>query len=171
MTTAAKNLQINGIVQPGKSILLIEREMGSVVYPWQDMCSKIGCKLKVIRRAFGQSWTEAVLKAIDSTVAVLALPHVHWCDGSLIDLPVIRAAVDAMPVGLRPVLVVDGTQSIGALPFDVDVIRPLFVACSVHKWCNAPYGMSLMYLDPSYHRSWLPLDQVRRVLSILHYIP
>jgi len=160
MTTAVKNLHLSRMIQSGKTILLVEKEMGSVVYPWQNLCSEIGCKLKVVTKSFGTSWTDSIIQAIDTVTAILAIPNVHWCDGSLIDLEVIRAAIDKMHTDKQPQLVVDGTQSIGVMPFDVQKIRPIFVACSVHKWCNAPYGMSLMYLDPAYHRQWLPLDQV-----------
>ena len=168
MTTAVKNLHLSRVIQSGKTIVLVEKEIGSVVYPWQNLCSEIGCKLKVVTKAFGTSWTESILKAIDNVTAILAIPNVHWCDGSLIDLEVIRAAIDKMHPDKQPQLVVDGTQSIGVMPFDVQKIRPIFVACSVHKWCNAPYGMSLMYLDPAYHRQWLPLDQVLHRACSLH---
>jgi selenocysteine lyase/cysteine desulfurase len=168
MTTAVKNLHLSRMIQSGKTIVLVEKEMGSVVYPWQNLCSEIGCKLKVVTKAFGTSWTDSILKAIDNVTAILAIPNVHWCDGSLIDLEVIRAAIDKMHPDKQPQLVVDGTQSIGVMPFDVQKIRPIFVACSVHKWCNAPYGMSLMYLDPAYHRQWLPLDQVLHRAYSLH---
>ena len=107
------------------------------------------------------------MKAIDDNTAILAIPNVHWCDGSLIDLEAIRAGLDAIPAGKRPQLVVDGTQSVGVLPLDVQKVRPLFLACSVHKWLNAPYGMSLMYLDPSCHLHWLPIDQVRLAYCLL----
>ena len=168
MTTAVKNLHLSRMIQSGKTIILVEKEIGSVVYPWQNLCSEIGCKLKVVTKAFGTSWTESILNAIDNVTAILAIPNVHWCDGSLIDLEVIRAAIDKMHPDKQPQLVVDGTQSIGVMPFDVQKIRPIFVACSVHKWCNAPYGMSLMYLDPAYHRQWLPLDQVLHRAYSLH---
>ena len=37
---------------------------------------------------------------------------------------------------------VDGTQSIGVLPLDVDLLHNVAVmACSVHKWLCCPYGM------------------------------
>ena len=160
MTMAVHNIRLTGLIQTGKNILLLEREMGSVVYPWQELCSTMGCKLKVVHKPFGTSWTAAILKAIDTNVAILSIPHVHWCDGAFIDLEEIRTALDAIPAAYRPHLVVDGTQSIGVMPFNVETIRPLFVVCSVHKWCNAPYGMSLVYVDPSHSAHWQPLDQV-----------
>jgi nucleoside-diphosphate-sugar epimerase len=53
----------------------------------------------------------------------------------------------------------DGTQSIGIEPFDVQQIQPDLVTCSVHKWLLSPYGTSLLYLHPRHHDTWQPLDQ------------
>ncbi len=34
----------------------------------------------------GQTWTEAVLAALDERVAIVSVPNVHWTDGALVDL-------------------------------------------------------------------------------------
>jgi dTDP-4-dehydrorhamnose reductase/kynureninase len=109
------------------------------------------------------SLTDLILNELtDESIAVLCLPNVHWSDGALIDLEKIREYIDNLQRLTKPLLVIDGTQSIGALRFDVRKIRPALVACSVHKWLNSPYGMSLVYLDPSFHGSWQPLDHHER---------
>ena len=59
----------------------------------------------------------------------------------------------------RPYIIIDGTQSIGVEPFNVQLIEPDFVACSVHKWLLSPYGCSIMYLHPRHHNTWESLDQ------------
>ena len=56
-----------------------------------------------------------MLEAIDARTAIVALGHVHWTDGTQFDLEAIGAR--AREVGAA--LVVDGTQSVGAMPFDV----------------------------------------------------
>lgn len=59
----------------------------------------------------------------------------------------------------RPYILIDGTQSIGIEPFNVQLIEPDFVACSVHKWLLSPYCCSIMYLHPRHHNTWESLDQ------------
>jgi selenocysteine lyase/cysteine desulfurase len=160
ISTAARNVTQMGILKPGKFILVLENEMGSAVYAWQQACLETGAaKLRVILDTCSAAdWADAIILAIDDSISVIAIPNVHWCDGSYIDLEKISAHLATLPAATRPLLIVDGTQSIGALDFDVTRIKPAFLACSVHKWLCSPYGCSLVYLDPEYHSSWQPID-------------
>jgi aspartate aminotransferase-like enzyme len=99
---------------------------------------------------------------MDESVAVVALPPVHWCSGALIDLHAVAARISQLPPTSRPLFIVDGTQSLGAAAFNVHALNADFLACSVHKWLNCPYGMSLVYVHPRHHSTWLPLDQHER---------
>jgi selenocysteine lyase/cysteine desulfurase len=164
ISIAAKNVADSGRLNSGSSVLLIEKEMASAVYAWQDACLKTGSRLKIVtENANTLSWTDTIIANIDKAVVVIALPHCHWCDGSFIDLERISQYLDDCTFfKTRPYLIIDGTQSIGAMPFDVKRIKPSFVACSVHKWLNAPYGISLIYLDPSFHDIWQPIDHHER---------
>jgi selenocysteine lyase/cysteine desulfurase len=166
ISMAAKNLLDMGILGPKANIILLENEMASAVLPWQDACQKSGARLRIIsdplRSQSESSWADAVIAAIDESVVVLQLPNVHWCDGSLIDLTKISAYLETLPKHRRPLLIIDGTQSIGAMEFSVAILKPTFVACSVHKWLCSPYGCSLVYLDPEYHNIWNPIDHHER---------
>ena len=42
-----------------------------------------------------------------------------------------------------PWVVIDGTQSVGALDFPFDDVRPDAVMCAAYKWLMGPYGMAL----------------------------
>ncbi len=45
-------------------------------------------------------------------------------------------------------LVLDGTQSIGAVPFDVERIRPAAIVASCYKWLLGPYSVTLAWYGP-----------------------
>ena len=84
------------------------------------------------------------------------MPHCHWIDGSLVDLDAVsrRCAAERRRRGAggrAPVLAVDATQSLGALPMDVSALDVDFAAASVHKWLLGPYGCSLAYVHPDHH--------------------
>ena len=70
---------------------------------------------------------------------MLAIGHVHWADGTRFDLP--RLAARAREVGAW--VVIDGTQSVGALDFPFDEVRPDAVMCAAYKWLMGPYGIAL----------------------------
>ncbi|MGI9417923.1 MAG: aminotransferase class V-fold PLP-dependent enzyme, partial [Geminicoccaceae bacterium] len=78
----------------------------------------------------------------------------HWTDGGIIHLEQIGERCRA----LGSALVLDITQSIGALPFDVAAIRPDFVAIGGYKWIMGPYSLGYLYVDPP-HQDGQPLEQ------------
>ena len=55
-------------------------------------------------------------------------------------------------------LVVDGSQSIGAMPFDVGTVRPDFVTSVGYKWLLGPLGVSYLYVAEE-HRRGEPVEQ------------
>lgn len=90
-----------------------------------------------------------------SQSSIVSLPPVHWSDGSSLDLKAISEKCRQHGVPL----IVDGTQSVGIMPLDINVVRPTLLAASVHKWLRGPTGASLVYVSPDVHESWQPLDQ------------
>jgi selenocysteine lyase/cysteine desulfurase len=70
---------------------------------------------------------------------VVAVPIVHWTDGTLFDVE--RIADRARDVNAA--LVVDGTQSIGALPFSFDTVRPDVLVTAGYKWLFGPYSTAV----------------------------
>jgi selenocysteine lyase/cysteine desulfurase len=79
---------------------------------------------------------------------------VHWTDGGLVDL----AAVSDRAHAVDARLVVDGSQSIGAMPFDVAELRPDFVVTVGYKWLLGPLGVSYLYVADE-HRDGEPIEQ------------
>ena len=171
MTLAAMNILKSGRLAQSCRVLITESEEDSNVFPWQNMCVQAGdhVVLQVVPRPDlsvenGITWSRVIIDQLKATppVAVLALSCVHWCEGSLFGVEEIATYIRSMPSNLRPYFIIDGTQSIGALPFDVMSLDADFVACSVHKWLLSIYGTSIMYLNPRHHQTWLPLDQHER---------
>ena len=55
-------------------------------------------------------------------------------------------AVGARAREVGAALVVDGTQSVGALPFDLEAVLPDALACAGYKWLLGPPGTGVLYL-------------------------
>ena len=129
ITLAANNIIRNSTRQQEK-VLLLQDQMCSAVYPWEQNGA---FALDILQYPTTQGgWTEAVLDRLenDDDITVACLPPLHWADGALLDLESIGTACRARNVKL----IVDATQSIGIMPFHVATIQPTFVACSTHKW-------------------------------------
>ncbi|MEM0962866.1 MAG: aminotransferase class V-fold PLP-dependent enzyme, partial [Bacteroidota bacterium] len=121
----------------------------SHVYPWRRMATDVGAEVVAVEppgplgaRDRGRLWNERLLDAIDARTAVVAVPHVHWADGTLFDLEAVGER--ARDVGAA--FVVDGTQSVGAYPFRWREIRPDALACAGYKWLLGPYGLGVALL-------------------------
>lgn len=147
MAVAARNLPL----APERCVLLLDEQFPSNVYSWLRIAPG---RVRAVPRPREGSWTEAVLGHITEEIGLVALPHCHWVDGTVFDLAAVRAACDR--VGAH--LVVDATQSLGAMPFDLAAVRPDVLAASGHKWLLGPYGLGFCYVDERW-RGGEPLEE------------
>lgn len=137
----------------GSTVVVLDDQFPSNVYPWREAVARGGGEMVTVPRHRDRSWTDGLLAAIDDRTAVVAVPNVHWTDGSIVDLVAVGLA--AREVGAA--LVVDATQSLGAMPFDVAAIRPDFVIAAAYKWLLGPYGIGFLWAAPQ-HRGGVPLE-------------
>ena len=141
----------NAPVEQGDNIVIVEEQFPSNVYTWQRLCTERGLELKVVDAPKRTScrtvaWNTRLLETIDRRTAVVAVPQVHWADGTQFDLE----RVSARARECDALLVVDGTQSVGASPFDVERIRPDALVCAGYKWLLGPYSVGLAYFGPAF---------------------
>jgi selenocysteine lyase/cysteine desulfurase len=139
--------------RPGERIALIADDYPSTVYTWRAFASRHGAEIVTVTRAADESWTDAVLGALDERVRVVSVPNVRWTDGALIDLE--RVGARARELGA--LLAVDLTQSLGAMPFDVSAVRPDFLVATGYKWLLGPFSVAYLWVAPE-HRSRTPLE-------------
>lgn len=142
MATVARNLDI----RPGQNLILLEEQFPSNYYTWQRLADDTGAEIRTVGApAAGpdrnREWNTRLLEAIDERTALVAIAHVHWADGTLYDLVKIRERTREVGAAL----VIDGTQSVGALPFDVREIQPDALICAAYKWLLGGYGSGLAY--------------------------
>ena len=149
---AARNLPL----QRGQAVLVLDGQFPSNLLPWQRRCAEAGARLVFARRDAQNDWTAAVLRALDEEpgIATLALPHVHWRDGTLLDL----AAIARRARGCGARLVLDLSQSLGALPLDLEAWQPDFVVAVGYKWVLGPYGLAYLWTAPCWRDAGTPLE-------------
>ena len=149
LAVAAKNL----VVKPGQHILVLAEQYPSNFYVWKELAAQNGAHLHTVPRPADNDWTGAVVNAVNAQTAIAALPHCHWTDGTLVDLAVVRHALNQV----GGALVVDLTQSLGVLTFDARVINPDFAVAAGYKWLLGPYSTGLLYIAPQ-HQQATPLE-------------
>jgi selenocysteine lyase/cysteine desulfurase len=150
LAIAARNVTAT----PNDQVVVLAQEYPSNYYTWRRFCLRTGAELVVAERERGASWTDAVLARISERTRILAVPNVHWTDGSLVDLEAV------VPVARRAgaVVVIDASQSLGVMPLNVSRLRPDFVVAVGYKWLLGPFGLGCLYVDERY-RDGEPLEE------------
>jgi len=141
----------------GQAVLVVEDQFPSNVYPWRERVREKGGSVVTVPRPADGDWTRAVLETLGDRkngVAIVALPHCHWTDGGLFDLPAIGEACRERGIFLS----LDVTQSAGALPLDVRRIQPDFLVAATYKWLMGPYSLGLLYVSERWQQEGRPIE-------------
>jgi selenocysteine lyase/cysteine desulfurase len=147
---AARNLPLG----TGQRVLVLAEEYPSGIYTWRAAARRSGAEVISVTREPGQRWTDAVLGALDERVAIVSVPNVHWTDGALVELGPIAAR--SRDLGAR--LVIDGSQSVGAMPLDLEELQPDFLVAVGYKWLLGPMSVGYLYAAEE-HRRGEPLEE------------
>jgi selenocysteine lyase/cysteine desulfurase len=150
LAVAAHNVE----AAEGDRVVLLADDFPSNVHTWRAWAGRGGAEVLTVERRAGEDLTTALLGALDEPVRVVSVPTVHWIDGSVVDLE--RVAVRARDVGA--ILAVDATQSLGAMPLDLDTVRPDYLVAAGYKWLLGPLGVSYLYVSPQ-QRDGRPLEE------------
>lgn len=147
----------NNIPFKDGEILVCDEQFPSNVYPWLRLQEK-GFEVKTIAPTDsvqrGASWNEKIIESITESTRVVSIGQIHWSDGTLFQLDKIRTRLDEVG-GL---LVIDGTQSVGAMPFSIQEIRPDALICAGYKWLMGPYSIGLAYYGPAFDNG-IPIEE------------
>lgn len=155
ISSVVKNVQI----RTGQNVVVVDEIFPSNYYPWRRLTMENGAEIKVVKRpeileGRGRAWNERLLETIDHQTVAVAVPNVHWADGTWFDLAAVRKR--ANEVGA--LLIVDGTQSVGAMPFDVAAIQPDALVCGAYKWLLGPYSMGMAYYGERFDNG-VPIEE------------
>ncbi|MFZ1086577.1 MAG: aminotransferase class V-fold PLP-dependent enzyme [Terracidiphilus sp.] len=169
LSTAARALEPH--LRKGDKILYAADEFPSGVLPWMRTAQESVAIPIAIPAPEQGSWTEAILARIEKGVKVVAASTCHWTNGAPVDLVAIGKACRAV----GSALIVDATQSLGAMPLSLDEVQPDFLAASGYKWLLCPYGFGLLYVAERWRtarpleESWLTRDNARDFAGLANY--
>lgn len=150
MGIAAANVDVG----PGRTVVVVPEEFPSDIYPFRAAIAERGGALVTTERPGAAGWTDRVLEAIDGRTAAVVVPNCHWTDGSAFDLKAIGEAARAVGAAL----VVDLSQSLGVVPFDVAEVRPDFVVSVGYKWLMGPYSCGYLWVAEPHRDGGRPIE-------------
>jgi len=136
----------------GQHAITVNEEFPSDHLTLRKICQDNKAKLKVIRppkliEGRTQAWTDKIIDSITEETAVLVMSSIHWMEGLKFDLKAIGEKCRAT----NTFFIVDGTQSVGALPMDVETFKIDALICASYKWLLGPYSSGLAYYGEKFN--------------------
>jgi cysteine desulfurase / selenocysteine lyase len=140
--------QIAWFLRPGRgeNVVSIDLEFPSSTYPWLRLAEETGAEVRLVRRRdepVGLSLDD-VAALVDSRTRVLCVSHVQYATGHRFD----PAELAALAHENGAVLVLDASQSAGAVPLDVRADDVDFLVATSYKWLCSSIGAAICYIRP-----------------------
>ena len=143
-TSAGLNVIANALpLQSGENVVFCDMEFPSNVYPWMNLARR-GIEARCIPHEGGGLTVKALEAHADEFTRVVAVSSVEFLTGFRTDLQAVGRWCHAHGA----YFVVDGIQSLGALPMDVRACGIHCLSCGGPKWLMGPAGQGFIYVSP-----------------------
>lgn len=138
LSTVAKGLSW----QPRDRVVITNVEYPANRYPWEDLKRFDVELVEIPQQPDGRIDLEDIIEAIHDHTRIVSLSHVQYASGFCLDLKPVSDVVHTA----GGYLCVDGIQSVGAMPVDVQAMGIDFLAADGHKWLLGPEGCGILYV-------------------------
>ncbi len=174
---AFANILHNIPAKPGGKVITVKDEFPSDVFAAQAWCHKNKNELHFVgpnsnhRSEISTSWNQNILDQINENTSFVIMSSIHWSNGVKFDLK--KIGNKCAKFGAK--LVVDGTQSVGTQPIDVNDCKINALVTAAYKWLLGPYSLGMMYLDESFNHgnpieeSWMNRSNAKNFSSLTSY--
>ncbi|MEM1048526.1 MAG: aminotransferase class V-fold PLP-dependent enzyme [Pseudomonadota bacterium] len=138
--SAAMNA-VTGYLDPEDPIVTVADEFPSVTLPWINRGHPVTA---IPVDADGGVSIDRIADAVADGTGAIVVSHVQFRTGRRLDLSALGAIADRKGA----LLIVDATQSAGAIPIDLNESSVSILMASGYKWLCAGYGIGAVYLSP-----------------------
>ena len=139
--TGINNAALSLPLRAGDNVLVIDGDYPANIYPWMNLAHR-GVLTKFVPQRNGGLDLDLLVSRIDARTSVIALSTVMFATGFRNDIE----AVGQICKDRGIFLAVDGIQSLGVLPFDVQAANVDFLSCGSQKWLMGPIGGGFLYV-------------------------
>lgn len=139
----AQILSLSGMILPGDEVLVTTDAHHSNIVPWQMLCQRTGAVLRPIPLTSALTFDmEAYVAMLNERTRIVAAPYISNALGVVHPIKEMIAA--AKRNNPQTITLVDGAQSTGHVPLDVQALGCDFYAFSGHK-VYAPTGVGVLW--------------------------
>ncbi len=170
------NVFANIDASPGDNVVTVFDEFPSGYFAAKKWADQHEAEMIIVKpegslQQRGPSWNSRVIAAITPKAKAVVLSSVHWMSGVKFDLKAIGDKCRS--VGAK--FIVDGSQSVGALPIDVEEFGIDALINAGYKWLFGPYSMALGFFGSAFdngrpiEESWMNRDNAEDFSSLSNY--
>ncbi len=143
-TTHGLSLFFEGVDwRPGDEILLVEGDFPACAFPWLPLRDR-GVELRFVRPERTRLEADALARGIGPRTRLLCTHWVHSLEGHQIDVQALSGVCRERGV----LFLLNASQAIGALPFQVRDAGPDAVTSCGFKWLCGPYATGFSWIRP-----------------------
>lgn len=128
-------------LRAGDNVLVLEGDYPANIYPWQQLAYK-GVLTKMVPQRAGGLDVEALAARIDRRTRVIALSTAMFATGFRNDIATVGRICKERGI----FFVVDGIQTLGAFPLDVQACSIDVLAAGSQKWLLSAPGAGFLYM-------------------------
>jgi selenocysteine lyase/cysteine desulfurase len=128
----------------GDEVIIAGGEFPAHYATWKPMEGREGIKVKITHPLGQFIQSDDLIAAMTPRTRVISVSHVRFDDGSILDASSLSAACK----GNGTLLVLDVSQSCGAIPMDVRSLGADFIVCAGYKYLLSPFGTGFLWVKP-----------------------
>jgi selenocysteine lyase/cysteine desulfurase len=127
---------------PGDEVITATNEFPLHYTTWLPMQEREGIKVRVVSPRDRFLTADDLIAALTPKSRLLSVSHVRYDDGSLLDAARLANACHSNGT----LLLLDVSQSCGAVPIDLKQIDADFLICAGYKWLLGPFGTGFFWV-------------------------
>jgi L-cysteine/cystine lyase len=139
--------------QAGDELLISDCEHPGVVAACRELAHRQGLVLTTLavadlRGSHGdtdQQVLQRLGRQLSPATRLVVLSHLLWNTGQVMPIAAVAGQLSSHP--RHPWLLVDGAQSLGAIPIEAAAAAADIYGCTGHKWCCGPEGLGAVALS------------------------
>src|SRR6266478_2075577 len=136
----------------GDEVIIARGEFPVQYATWKPMEAREGIKVQIVVPQGQFIQADDLIAVMTPRTRVVSVSHVRFDDGSMLDAARVAAACQAQGA----LLVLDVSQSCGAVPMDVHDLGADFLVCAGYKWLLSPYGTGFFWAKSEHQDTGRP---------------
>ncbi len=134
---------------PGDNVIVNRLEFPAGVLPWLVLQDR-GIEVRFVEHTNWHITPQDIMEKVDNRTRLVVTSHVSYLSGARLDYRELYNRLKQTDA----LLLLDATQSLGAVP--VDMNETDFLVCSSYKWLLGIHGLGILGVNPARLADFMP---------------